>query len=36
DFLEKKFKNTREIRNKIFSAGQGEFEEEKLNKIKEN
>ncbi|PPR76704.1 MAG: Prephenate dehydrogenase [Alphaproteobacteria bacterium MarineAlpha2_Bin1] len=36
DFLEKKFKNTREIRNKIFSAGQGEFGEEKLNKIKEN
>lgn len=34
EFLEKKFTNTRDIRNKIFSAGQGDFEEEKLNKIK--
>ncbi len=36
DFLEEKFINTRDIRNKIFSAGQGEFEDEKLNKIKKS
>ena len=35
EFLEQKFVKTRNIRNKIFSAGQGEFENEKLNKIKE-
>ena len=36
DFLEEKFINTRDIRNKIFSAGQGEFEDAKLNKIKKS
>jgi len=35
EFLEQKFIKTRNIRNKIFSAGQGEFENEKLNKIKD-